>query len=117
MGPGAGLRGNVARNNLARFWVEGNLAAAKKEPSAGNRLGIGTNRLRGFACRNDFFHAADCSCKLLVHNEHDKATAQKNSQGDPERSERAHRTRSITQNGKCDQQAIERSLASFGMTD
>src|SRR5439155_22425489 len=85
----SGLRGNVARNNLARFWVERNLAAAKKEPSAANRLRIGTNRPRGFACRNDFFHAADCSCKLPVHNEHDKAIAQKNSQDDPERSERA----------------------------
>ena len=64
------LRGDVAGDNLARFGVERNLAAAKEEPSATHRLRVGADRRWSFAGGNDFLHAGDCSCKNISHNVH-----------------------------------------------
>ena len=64
-----GLRGDVAGDNLAGFWVERNLAAAKQEISATHRLRVRSDCRRRFARRDDFLHAADCSSKAESNNE------------------------------------------------
>src|SRR5206468_10740667 len=65
----SGLDGNIPGNDLARFWVKRNLAAAKYEASAAHRLRVRTNRPRSFARGNNLFHAGDSSCKAKSNNE------------------------------------------------
>ena len=55
------LRRDIAGNNLARFRVERNLTAAKKEASAAHRLRVGADRRRCFVRGNDFLHVGDCN--------------------------------------------------------
>ena len=63
-----GLRGNIAGNDLARFRIERNLAAAKKEASAAHRLRLGADCRRRFVRGNDLLHVADCNWKSTRHN-------------------------------------------------
>jgi hypothetical protein len=65
----AGLRGNVAGYNFARFGVQRNLAAAKKEFSAAHRLRVGADCRRRFIRGNDFLHVGDCNYKSKPHNQ------------------------------------------------
>ena len=64
-----GLRGNIARNDLARLRIERNLAAAKKEPSATHGLRIGADCRWRVVRGNDLLHVADCNLKSGWHNE------------------------------------------------
>ena len=58
-----GLRGDVAGDNVAGFWIERNLATAKQEISAAHRLRVRSDCCRRFARRDDFLHAAILTAK------------------------------------------------------
>ena len=59
---------DIAGNDLARFRVERNLAAAKEEASAAHSLRVGADRPGRFVRGNDLLHVVDSNCKFKPDN-------------------------------------------------